>query len=240
MKYYPMKFIREDPAVGNADSAADAKESVQLLEMRVAALREQLVELGDGRQPLRRADTLVALGRLLIRLEKMLEAWEVAHEAFELYAAEQAWEGAVQACDILFLTERPGSLAALANGVWLAVTFPVDPELSVAMLQHIVDETPPDSDGAAVAAAAALYVVDLRAQGPQREDLLIYTNQLLSTVARRHSQTESQEDFDRWFREMELDEPARFLPRLAMVLEAIVQDNWWVDRDALRARLPVQ
>jgi len=31
-----------------------------------------------------------------------------------------------------------------------------------------------------------------------------------------------------------------FLPRLGMVIDVIVQDNWWIDRDALRARLPVQ
>ncbi len=239
MKHYPMKFLKEDPSVGNADSAEDAKESSQLLAMRAAALREQLVELSDGRQPLRRADLLVALGRLLIRLEKMLEAWDLGREAFDLYAAEDAWEGAVQACDILFLTERPGSLTALGNGVWLAVTFPVDPELSVAMLQHIVDETPSDADGAAVAAATALYIADLRAQGAQREDLLIYTNQVLATVARRHSQTASQDDFDRWSRELELNDPAAFLPRLGQVLDVIVQDDWWFDRDALRARLPV-
>jgi hypothetical protein len=115
----------------------------------------------------------------------------------------------------------------------------VDPELAVALLQHIVEETPPDSDGAAVAAATALYVVDLRAQGGQRDDLFIFTNQLLATVARRHSQSHTQEDFDRWFKDMELDDPARFLPRLGMVLDAIAEDNWWVDRDALRARLPV-
>lgn len=238
-KVIPMKFIKEDPGVGNADSAEDAKESTALLEMRVAALRDQLAELPQGQQPLRRADLLVGLGRLLLRLQKTLEAWDVGREAFALYAAEEAWEGAVQACDIMFLTERAGSLSALANGVWLAVTFPVDPELTVALLQHIVEETPPDSDGAAVAAATALYVVDLRAQGSQRDDLLIFANQLLATVARRHSQSHTQEDFDRWFKDMELDAPARFLPRLGMVLDAIAEDNWWVDRDELRARLPV-
>ncbi len=238
-KVIPMKFINENRGVGNADSAEDAKESVALLEMRVAALRDQLGELAPGKQPLRRADLLIGLGRLLLRLEKTLEAWDTGREAFSLYAAEEAWEGAVQACDILFLTERPGSLSALANGVWLAVSFPVDPELTVALLQHIVDETPPDSDGAAVAAATALYVVDLRATGPQRDDLLIFANQLLATVARRHSQSHTQEDFDRWFKDMELEDPARFLPRLGMVLDAIAEDNWWVDRDELRARLPV-
>ena len=58
-------------------------------------------------------------------------------------------------------------------------------------------------------------------------------------MARRHSQTASQDDFDRWSRELELNDPAAFLPRLGQVLDVIVQDDWWFDRDALRARLPV-
>src|SRR3989304_779955 len=85
------------------------------------------------------------------------------------------------------------------QGLWLAVTFPMDAELSVAMLQHVVDETPSDSDGAAVAATAAHYIVELRApEGKERENLLFYTNHMLATVARRHSAVHDQEAFARW------------------------------------------
>ena len=116
----------------------------------------------------------------------------------------------------------------------------MDPELTVAMLQHVVDETPADSDGAAVAAATAHYVVDMRAvEGPQRENLLFYTNQMLATVARRHSEVLGQQDFDRWFRKLELHDPALFLARLRNVVDVLVQDEWWIDRDALREKLPV-
>ena len=152
--------------------------------------------------------------------------------------SDQAREGAAQACDILFLAEQPQSLAALGQGIWLAVTYPVDPELSVALLQHVVDETPPDADGAAVAAVTAHYLVDLRARDPQREHLLLYTNQLLATVARRHSGVDGQEAFNRWIEEMELNDPAAFLPRLRNVVDVLVQDEWWFDRDALQATLP--
>src|SRR3990170_6779975 len=176
MKYIPLKYIKEDPAVGNADSSEDAKESTGMLERLVADLREQLAELSPQAETLRRADLLLQLGRALVRLEKRPEAWAAAREAFDLYLAEQAWEGAVQACDILFLCDQPLSLAALGQGVWLAVTYPVDPELSIALLQHVVDETPPDADGAAVAAVMAYYLADLRARDPQREHLLLYAN----------------------------------------------------------------
>jgi len=239
MKYIPLKYIKEDPAVGNADSSEDAKESTGMLERLVAGLREQLAELSPQAETLRRADLLLQLGRALVRLEKRPEAWAAAREAFDLYLAEQAWEGAAQACDILFLSDQPQSLAALGQGIWLAVTYPVDPELSVALLQHVVDETPPDADGAAVAAVMAYYLADLRAREPQREHLLIYANQVLATVARRHSGVEGQQDFNKWIEDMELNDPARFLPRLRNIVDVLVQDDWWFDREALQAALPV-
>ena len=237
MTTIPLKFIR-DPAVGNADSAEDAKESTAMLERLVARVREELAQLSPGAGALRRADLLLQLGRALVRLEHGAEAWDAAREAFDLYLAEQAWEGAAQCCDILFLASEEKSLAALGQGIWLAVTYPIDPELTVALLKHVVDETPPDADGAAVAAVAAYYVVDLRAQGPQREDLLLYANQQLATVARRHSAVENQQDFARWIERMELSDPALFLPRLRNVVDVLVQDDWWFDRKRLQAALP--
>lgn len=238
MKHIPLKFIREDPSVGNADDASDAKESTAKLESLVAHLHGELEELSPGAAPLRRADLLLQLGRALVRLEKGEDAWAAAREAFDLYLAEQAWEGAAQCCDVLFLSEQPQSLAALGQGIWLAVTYPVDPELSVALLHRVVEETPPDSDGAAVAAITAYYVTDLRAQEPQREHLLLYANQVLATVARRHSGVDGQQAFNRWIQHMELADPAAFLPRLRNVVDVLVQDDWWFDREKLQAALP--
>jgi hypothetical protein len=238
MKHIPLKYIREDPSVGNADDSSDAKESTAKLHALVERLGEELDALSPGAAPLRRADLLLQLGRALVRLEKGPEAWAAAREAFDLYLAEQAWEGAAQCCDVLFLAEQPESLAALGMGIWLAVTFPVDPELSVALLHRVVEETPPDSDGAAVAAIVAYYVVDLRAQEPQREHLLLYANQVLATVARRHSGVDGQQAFNRWIQDMELADPAQFLPRLRNVVDVLVQDEWWFDRAKLQATLP--
>ena len=238
MKHIPLKYIREDPAVGNADNSDDAKESTGMLKRLVADLRGQLAGLSPRAETLRRADLLLQLGRALVRLEQHVDAWAAAREAFDLYVAEQAWEGAAQCCDVLFLSDQPQSLAALGHGIWLAVTYPVDPELSVALLQRVVEETPPDADGAAVAAVTAYYLVDLRAREPQREHLLIYASQVLATVARRHSGIDGQQGFNQWIEDMELNNPALFLPRLRNVVDVLVQDDWWFDREALQAALP--
>ena len=235
-----MKYLKEDAALLDMDSAEDTQESLVLREQRLAEIDEKLIELPAGYAPVQRAALLLAGGRALIDLERFQEAWDRAREAFDIYSAAEDWEGAVQACEILFLSDQPESLPALGQGIWLAVTFPVDPELTVALLQHVIDDTPPDSDGAAVAAIVAHYVVDMRTpEGKARENLLFYTNQLLATVARRHSGVQSQKDFDMWFRKLELNDPALFLPRLRNVVDVLVQDEWWIDRAALHAKLPV-
>ncbi len=234
-----MKYLKEDASMRDADSGDELTEPTALLEAQLAEFKQQMLQLPPNYQPLARADLLLQIGRTLIRLERKQDAWDAGREAFDIYIAHEAWEGAVQACDIMFTSEQPESLAALGQGIWLAVTFPVDPELTVAMLQHVIDDTPPDSDGAAVAAVVAHYVVDLRSEGRQREDLLFYTNQMLGTVSRRHGDVQDQAAFDRWFKKLELDDPAKFLPRLRNVVDVLVQDEWWIDRDAIRAKLPV-
>lgn len=232
-----MKYLKQEQIL-DADSGEDIEESAYLLEARLAELRQHRAEIQDVEsEPV--AQLLLEEARLLVRLDKMDEAWTTAREAFDRYLAKENWQGAAEACDVLSITEQPGSLAALGQGIWLAVTFPVDPELTVALLQHVVEETPDESDGAAVAATVAHYVVDLRAEGRMRDDLSFFTNNMLATVARRHSNVQSQEAFDFWRKKLELDDPAKFLVRLRNVLDVLVQEEWWFDRDALRERLPV-
>lgn len=176
--------------------------------------------------------------RLLTELDKKSEAWDIARQTFDAYMNVNDYEGAVDACDALFLTEQDQSLAALGMGVWLGVTFPVDPDLSVAMLQHIIDETPENADGAAIAAATAHYIADIRSEGKQRNKLLFFTNQMLGNVARRHSEIESQKQFEFWTGKLELDDPAKFLIRLRNVVDVLVQEDWWFDRETLQAEIP--
>ena len=38
---------------------------------------------------------------------------------------------------------------------------------------------------------------------------------------------------------LELKDPDKFLVRLRNVVEVLVQDDWWFDREALQAKLPI-
>ncbi|HBE92511.1 MAG TPA: hypothetical protein DDW55_08265 [Gammaproteobacteria bacterium] len=200
--------------------------------------RRQLDELSEsdelGRQRLQ-----LSIAETLVALEKKEEAWQLARQVFDYMVSEQQWQDAVEACDVMYAADQPDSIAALGNGIWLAVTFPVDPQLSTNLLDHVIDETPKDSDGAAVAAATAHYLVELRAKDEaQRTSLGFLTGNMLAGVANRHSDLKEKDQIDFWVERLELDQPDKFLPRLATMLDVIIGDKWWIDRDAIRANLP--
>ena len=167
------------------------------------------------------------------------EAWQLAREALDVLVAEEAWQEAVEACEVLYHTEQPDNIIALAHGIWLSVTYPVNPQTSLVMLNYFIDETPDNSDGAAVAAATARYLVDLRASDMEHEGLEFLTRNMLVRVAERHSKVDSQELLDFWMERMQLKNPEDFLPKMSKALDVVVGDKWWFDRDALRSRLPV-
>jgi hypothetical protein len=223
-----------------AESQEDSAASVEALEAQLTAVQERLNENAPQIDAPQWRQLALQEGRLLVALERGSAAWQSGRVCFDRFAAARLWSETIEAARIMFQSGEPDALVALGHGVWLAVTFPVDPELSVALLQDIIEETPDDSDGAAVAAAVAAYVVELRAEGKERESLSFFTNQMLGTVARRHSGIEDQDAFDQWISRLELNDPARFLPRLRNVVDVLVQDDWWIDRDAIQASLPIQ
>jgi hypothetical protein len=233
-----VKYLETNEHQGEAECSNDAIQSSQLLTQKLAE-HEAVLKDAQGKD---RIKPLLDSGYILLDLVgRNKDAWTVAKEAFEIAVANENWLSAVEACDIIYQAEQDDAVLALAHGIWLGVTYPIDPELSVAMLQHLVDETPPDSDGAAVAAAAAVYIVDLRTEGKQREELEFFTNQMMGAVARRHTNgaCDTQELFDIWIQRLELNDPAKFLPRLSKIVDVLVPaGQWWFDRDALREKIP--
>ncbi len=222
-----------------ADSIINQAHETASLESHFDALTEELQHLErQGATPDRLADLNLQMARTLVNLDRGEDAWSLGRMALDQFIAEDQFELAADACDVLFQANQPDSLAALGQGIWLAVTCPIDPELTIELLNHVIDETPDDADGAAVAATTALFLADIRAYGRQREDLMFFATQLLGNVARRHSGVDSREQLDHWMERLELKEPEKFLTRLRNVVDVLVQDAWWFDREALQERLP--
>lgn len=234
-----MAYVDKDASLDTQAAEFLDAESAGALESQLVALEDRLRELGQGADPVEEATIKLEMGRTLVALGRGEQGWQAARPAFEPFLDAQQWEKAVEVCDVLYMSEQDGALSALGQGIWLGVTFPIDPELTLNMLNHVVEETPPDADGAAVAAAVGAYVVDLRAEDGKRDDLMFFANQILGGVARRHSEVESQEQFELWVERMELDKPEKFLVRMRNVVDVLVQEDWWFDRDEIRNSIPV-
>ena len=187
----PMALL--DPSVGlSSEETADLTRQ----------LKEKLAQLEQATSPLDRARLQLDVAELLIWLERKPEAWLLAREAFGAAIGMSAWQDAVEACNVLYQSGQPDSIPALGMGVWLAVTFPVAPDMTYAMLDHVVDETPNNSDGAALAAITARYVIDLRADDASHESLSLLANNLVARVALRHSNVQDQRGLDVWLNEL--------------------------------------
>jgi len=85
---------------------------------------------------------------------------------------------------------------------------------------------------------AACYITDLRAEDDRHESLSFLARNLLGQVAHRHSNINSQAQLDIWIDKLELRDPDVFLPRLSMMLNIMVGEDWWFDREALRQKMP--
>ena len=186
-----------------------------------------------------KARVLLDLANAELGMTQMSDVWNHAKEAFDICIANEEWQIAIEACDLLYQTELPSSIVALGHGVWLSVTYPVEPEYTINMLNYVINETPDDADGAALAAVTAHFIVDHRTEGRKKEDLKVITGNMIAKVAERHSKVETQMGLDVWMDKLELRDPDVFLPRMGLVVGAIVGDgNWWFDRDELRAKIP--
>lgn len=221
-------------AIDQALNMLDEQDTRSLL----AEHQARLAALPDGAADSERHQLLLDIASDYLALNNKQDAWDGARACLDYFIRAEQWQLAVEACDVLYQCELEASTLALAQGIWLAVTFPIEPQTTVGMLQHLIDETPANSDGAAVAAVTAHYIVTLRCQGEQLESLSFLTTQLIAQVAERHSQISEQAMLEFWMEKLELNDPAVFLPRLGKILDIIVANNWWYDRDQLRRLIP--
>lgn len=225
--------------VNDAIKAVDQQESVGEIQKILATARKHLKTMPDDSDPVERARALMDVAEPLLALGQGAEAWQHAREAFSVFVDYEHWQDAVEAADILYQSGQPDSIVALGQGIWLGVTYPVSAQSTVTLLNYVIDETPDESDGAAVAAMAAHYIAGLRTAGEEKTSLSFLTTQMIARVAKRHRGIEDQQTLDTWIEMYKLNDVPDLLKRLGLIVDVLVGDKWWFDRDALRARLPV-
>ena len=217
---------------------ASNQDTYEAYQQHLSEALERLQNLPESASEVEKAKIDLDIASAQIGLQQKEQAWNTARKAFDIFLQNQQWQEAVEACELLYLTEEHAAIIALAHGIWLGVTFPIDPQTSMTMLNYVIEETPKESDGAALAAVTAHYIVDMRCQDDKREDTLFLTRNMIAKVAERHSNVQSQQALDIWMQKLELLDPAVFLPRMAKVLDVIVLDQWWFDKDELRRLIP--
>ncbi|NOX08439.1 MAG: hypothetical protein GXP22_02930 [Gammaproteobacteria bacterium] len=222
--------------------SSDEASSQIYLEEELELAEQHLQALSNNGDSVDRARVLLDKANALLGLKRNTETWEAARSAFDIFIKNEAWQDAVEACDLLYQTDEDHAIQALAHGVWLAISYPIDPQQTLIMLNYIIEDTPSDSDGAAVAAVTAHYIISLRAKDDEQyHNLGFLSTNMIAKVAKRHSNIESQELLEFWMEKLELKDPTVFLPRMSSILDVIIghKDNWWFNRDALREKLPV-
>lgn len=223
----------------NDISTALSGDSRQELAEKLTAYQNKMNTLPADTSDLERALLQLDISELLLALDQKEHAWNEARATFDTFIKNEEWQHAVEACNVMYQTEQPASIVALGHGVWLAVTYPISADTSVAVLNHIVDETPATSDGAAVAAMTGYYIADIRSTDENHDSMTFLAKTILGNVAKRHSNVQTQKEMDAWLFKLELNDPQVFLPRLSLVVNSIVGETWWFDRDELRAKLPI-
>jgi len=205
-----------DELLIESSSPDQSKEDIQkYLDKKQAAYDA----LEANAEPIDRARLQLDVAEALVGMGRADESWEKARSALDTFVELEQWQDAVEACDVLYQSAQPASLVALGHGVWLSVTYPVDPTLTVNMLSYVVDETPARADGAAVAAVAAHYVADVRTEKDKHDSLTFITKQILANVAKGHSGVEDQEGLNAWMERLELLDPDVFLVSLGSIAE---------------------
>jgi len=236
-----MKMNESKPGVGVASDfleGIDAKESRKEVAKELEKLLQRLDTLPEDTPPREQSKILLDIAEAEVELTQNESAWDHARKAFDIALGQEEWQQAVEACDLLYRADQPASIPALGNGIWLAVTYPVDPQASFTLMSHFIDETPKDSDGAAVAAMLAHYLAEIRAPEEDYENVTFLTRNLVASVAQRHGKVKSQQELDLWIERLDLSDSNLILKRMAQILDVVVDGQWWYDRDALREKLP--
>ena len=219
--------------------AIEQQESSEEIRQALMEAKKRLKSMPDDCSPVERARALLDVAETMLGLGQNADAWTHAREAFAVFIDYEQWQDAVETADILYQCEHDDSIVALGHGIWLAVTYPVKAQSTVVLLNYVIDETPDDSDGAAVAAMLAHYIADLRLEGEERENLKFMTTQMIARVAKRHRGIEDQGTLDTWIDMYQLNDVTELLKRLSLMVDVMVNEKLWFDRDELRSRLPV-
>ena len=123
------KYLNKDHDIFDGDDGEDVYANEEQLQSRLEYFEAQLAGLSEGSPVEDRIKNLLEIGRIQVERYKGSDAWEKAFTAFNLAQEDELWELAVEACDVMFLSEGPDALVALGHALWLGITFPISSQM---------------------------------------------------------------------------------------------------------------
>ncbi len=101
------KILGIAPLIKEAHNDLSAEERAELernLVEKLQALREMPQSAVSGEGVLQRVRLQLDVAETLTALDRKMEAWSIAYEAFHVALDQESWQDAVEACNVLFQT----------------------------------------------------------------------------------------------------------------------------------------
>ena len=153
-------------------------------------------------------------------------------QAAEALEQVRAYVDLVTVLSNLGATAETNALVYRAQALWLCLRIQVPLVDTIQLIAALFNAVPQGDELEALLSATALYFCNLRgANHPQLAQLKEDSFKLL-TIAAQAQGIQTQEPFDRWFTQQQLNDSNSFLPRLNQQLETLIDDSWLFDRSA--------
>ncbi|NET04844.1 MAG: tetratricopeptide repeat protein [Symploca sp. SIO2B6] len=195
------------------------------------ALYEQSLQIKQSINNVRgKAATINNMGYLEGKRGNKSKQLELYLEAAQILAQIGAYINLHQVLKNLGVTDETKGIIYLAQALWLCLRVQIPLTASVDTIRSMYDMIPKGDEMEALLGTTAVYLCQTRgAQHPQLEELQKQSFKILSGAAVAQG-IETQEAFDTWIVQQQLNDPKYFILRLVEKLEEIVGDEWLFER----------
>lgn len=130
----------------------------------------------------------------------------------------------------LAVSDKSKGIIYLAQAVWLCLRVQIPLTDAIETLGLLYNRVPEASEMEALLGATRLYLCQVRGDGhPQLEELQQRSVKILSGAAVAQG-IETQEAFNTWYIQQQLNDPDYFIARLVEHIEKIVGDGWLFEK----------
>ncbi|MBF0587975.1 MAG: hypothetical protein HQL53_02480 [Magnetococcales bacterium] len=166
------------------------------------------------------------------------ENWKMMVHSVRQYSKAGNWSDTLDV--LVFLSNQEGnpeSAKARAMTMWLALkTETPIAVLTSAAYKLVVNLGEKHPLCAPLASVANLMLQHRTPEDPDRPLAISHVQQMYMHVC-PSALNEDRDGFDQWVKENQLDDPDVIIPQVMGLLEIMIGDDWWVDRDAVQAEL---